>query len=249
MQFMDTHIHLQDFKTKNATDIIEDAAAFGVEKMVCVSAAEDDWGKAAALARQFPNRVVPAFGLHPWYAREAQPGWEQRLAAYLEQYPQALVGEAGLDRFRDKEAEPQNVIFRAQVELAKEYNRPLSIHAVRAQGWLDDYWKLLPAKFVVHSFNGRRELLDKILKAGGYVSLSPSILRNPHKEEIVPLIPLERLLLETDGPSQSLNRGSEGTPRELPILAVEIAALRNEKNECLSARVYQNSMEFINAGK
>lgn len=249
MQFMDTHIHLQDFKTKNATDIVKTALAAGVGRLVCVSAAEDDWGKAAAFAEQFPDIVTPAFGLHPWYARTAIPGWEQRLAGYLQQYPQALIGEAGLDRFRDKEAEPQNAVFRKQLELAKEYNRPLLIHAVRAQNWLDEYWKLLPAKFVFHSFNGRRELLDKILKAGGYVSLSPSVLRNPHKEEIVPLIPLERLLLETDGPAQSLNRGSEGTPRELPVLAAEIAALRDEKAEYLAARVYQNSMEFINAGK
>lgn len=249
MQFMDTHIHLQDFKTKNATDIVKTALAAGVGRLVCVSAAEDDWGKAAAFAEQFPDIVTPAFGLHPWYARTAIPGWEQRLAGYLQQYPQALIGEAGLDRFRDKEAEPQNAVFRKQLELAKEYNRSLLIHAVRAQNWLDEYWKLLPAKFVFHSFNGRRELLDKILKAGGYVSLSPSVLRNPHKEEIVPLIPLERLLLETDGPAQSLNRGSEGTPRELPVLAAEIAALRGEKAEYLAARVYQNSMEFINAGK
>lgn len=249
MQFMDTHIHLQDFKTKNATDIVEDAAAAGVGRLVCVAAVEADWDKIAALAAEFPDTVIPAFGLHPWYARNAAPGWERRLAAYLEQYPQALVGEAGLDRFRDKEAEPQNAVFRVQVELAKEYNRPLLIHAVRAQGWLEDYWRILPDKFVFHSFNGRRELLDKILKAGGYVSLSPSVLRNPHKEEIVPLIPIERLLLETDGPSQSLNRGSEGTPRELPVLAAEIAALRDEETSSLAAQVYQNSQEFINAGK
>lgn len=249
MQFMDTHIHLQDFKTKNATDIVKTAQAAGVGRLVCVSAAEDDWGKAAAFARQYPDIVTPAFGLHPWYARAAGTDWEQRLAGYLEQYPQALVGEAGLDRFRDKEAEPQNAVFRKQLELAKKYNRPLLIHAVRAQGWLDEYWKLLPDKFVFHSFNGRRELLDKILKAGGYVSLSPSVLRNPHKEEIVPLIPLERLLLETDGPVQSLSRDSEGTPWELPVLAAEIAALRGEEAEYLAARVYQNSMEFINAGK
>lgn len=249
MQFMDTHIHLQDFKTKNATDIVKTAVMAGVDRVICVSAAENDWDKVAAYSRQFPGIVIPAFGLHPWYVHEAKTGWEQRLSAYLEKYPQALIGEAGLDRFRDKEAEPQNAVFRKQLELAKEYNRPLLIHAVRAQNWLDEYWKLLPAKFVFHSFNGRRELLDKILKAGGYVSLSPSVLRNPHKEEIVPLIPLERLLLETDGPAQSLNRGSEGTPRELPVLAAEIAALRDEKAEYLAARVYQNSMEFINAGK
>lgn len=248
MQFMDTHIHLQDFKLKNATDIVNKAVSCGVRKLVCVAAAEADWAEIAALSAEFPDTVIPAFGLHPWYAREAGAGWERRLAAYLERFPQALIGEAGLDRLRDKEAEPQGAVFRAQIELAAQYGRPLLIHAVRAQEWLEDYWRVLPPKFVFHSFNGRRELLDKIVKAGGYVSLSSSILRSPRKAEIVPQIPADRLLLETDAPSQGLVSGQEGTPEQLPAQAAEIATLRGEDAASFAARVYQNSMEFVYVG-
>lgn len=245
MQFMDTHIHLQDFKLKNTTDIVNKAVSCGVCKLVCVAAVETDWAKIAALSAEFPDTVIPAFGLHPWYAREAGLGWERRLAAYLERFPQALIGEAGLDRLRDKESEPQGAVFRAQIELAEQYGRPLLIHAVRAQEWLEDYWRILPPKFAFHSFNGRRELLDKIVKAGGYVSLSSSILRSPRKADIVPQIPADRLLLETDAPSQGLVSGQEGTPEQLPNQAVEIAALRDEDVASFAARVYQNSMEFV----
>ncbi|MBP3515813.1 MAG: TatD family hydrolase, partial [Alphaproteobacteria bacterium] len=92
MKFIDTHIHLQDYKSKSATKIIEESLAAGVEKFICASTSENDWDSVAALYERFPDRVIPAFGLHPWSVCKALPGWEQRLAARLEQYPSALVG-------------------------------------------------------------------------------------------------------------------------------------------------------------
>ena len=248
MQFMDTHVHLQDFKAKNTTDIVKRAKAVGVDKLVCVSAREDDWPKVAALADEFSDTVIPAFGLHPWYVREATPGWERRLRVLLEHYPSALIGEVGLDRFHDQDYEPQNAFFKAQLSLAKEYARPALIHAVRCREWLEAYWKLLPPKFIFHSFNGRQELLDRILGAGGYVSLSASILYNRNKSTLVPQIPLTRLLLETDGPFQSLYRGEEGLPEFLPDQAAELAALYGLEPEKFAARVYQNSREAVYVG-
>ena len=74
MQFIDTHIHLQDYKTKSAPQIIAGARAAGVEKFVCAAVTEKDWPEVAALAEAYPEVVVPAYGLHPWYAGQARPG-------------------------------------------------------------------------------------------------------------------------------------------------------------------------------
>ena len=63
MQFIDTHIHLQDYKQKCATDIIEEMSKFGVQKLLCVSATEEDWEKVAILAQNNPQKIIPAFGL------------------------------------------------------------------------------------------------------------------------------------------------------------------------------------------
>ena len=245
MQFIDTHIHLQDLSANNTPDIIRLCQEAGVQKLVCVSILEKDWDRVAMLYEQFPDVIVPAFGLHPWYVREALAGWAERLESFLQKYPNALIGETGLDRYRDEEFEPQSGFFKTHIELAKKYQRPLLVHAVRCPEWLDKYWKILPPKFVFHSYNNRRELLKKIIDAGGYVSLSSAMLRNREKEKIIPAIPKERLLLETDGPYQSAVAGQEGISTQIPQMAAEIATIRGEDLAEMAAQIYQNSLEFI----
>ena len=245
MHFIDTHLHLQAYKSKTAPQILAEAAATGVEKVVCAAITENDWAYIEALCLDYPQQIIPAFGLHPWYLPQALPGWEERLAAVLRRYPQALIGETGLDRLRAPEAERQSRAFEVHVRLSRELGRPLLIHAVKAQDWLETWWKQLPPKFVFHSYSGRREMLAKIIAAGGYVSFSFSILRTAHGAETAAAVPADRLLLETDGPFQGPDK-SEVFPSRLPELAAAVAALRREDPEELSARIYQNSLRFIN---
>lgn len=245
MKFIDTHIHLQDFKTRCATDIIVSGRTCGVEKFVCASIVQNDWEKITELFDKFPNKIIPAFGLHPWYIDKISSDWEISLEKMLEKYPGALVGETGLDRLRFPEKEPQNTIFRKHIEIAKKYRRPLLIHAVKCQDWLEEYWPILPEKFVFHSYNGRSELLKKIISRGGYVSFSASILKNRDKEKLLKAVPIERMLLETDGPYQSFYPERESSPEFLPELAEKISGIYGEDKEFFADRVYQNSLEFV----
>lgn len=242
MHFIDTHIHLQDYKGNCATDIIRAAAAAGVVKFVCVSAQESDWRKVTALYEQFPDTLIPALGIHPWYAADVQNGWEQRLSQYLKNYPQALIGECGLDRLHCLEAQPQKAVFEAQLNIAKELKRPLLIHAVKAQDWLEDYWHKMPVPFVFHSYNGKAELLKKIIAHGGYAAFNSSILRNKGIAALLDVLPKDKILYESDGPYQF-------SPLDIPMLNQNLAELGGEDTLILSARIYQNTMEFINAGK
>lgn len=241
MKFIDTHLHLQDYKAKFATDIMTEAITAGVEGFVCASVTEKDWGEVAELAEQFPTNIIPAFGIHPWYAETAVEGWEMRLSVFLERCPQALIGESGLDKLKVSEDEPQSTIFVKQAELACKYRRPQIIHSVRAQSLLEKYWSVLPQKFVLHSYNGKPELLKQAVDRGGYISFSPSILNNPAKEKIIKAVPVERLLIETDAPGKN----EMSVAREIPSLAERIATLLGQDLEIFAEQVYQNSMEFV----
>lgn len=238
MQFIDTHIHLQDDKTNNATDIISFAAERGCKKMLNVSAKEEDWSCVAELATQFPQMIIPAFGLHPWYVETAEKGWQGRLKEYLQKFPQALIGECGLDGLKPNMDEQQQ-IFTEQIKIAKGYKRPLIIHAVKAVPLLESFWKELPEKFVFHGFNGKKELLEKIIKAGGYVGIGSGLLKTTKAKEILNLIPEDKLLFETDAPFLAKY------PWQIKEQAEQIAMLREEKIEALMAQVMQNSLEFI----
>lgn len=241
MKFIDTHLHLQDYKQKCATDIISQATDAGIEKLVCASIIEKDWPFIAELSEAYPATVVPAFGLHPWYLENAANGWQEHLGTYLQQFPQALVGETGLDYYRDKNPQPQNDCFYAHIDIAVKYRRPLIIHAVRAQGALEQYWRKLPQKFVLHSYAGKAELIKQAVKAGAYISFSSSILRRADAAAVIQAVPADRLLLETDGPGIT----DEIYPSEIPDFFRKIAVLRGDDASVLAEKIYQNSLEFI----
>lgn len=245
MKFIDTHIHLQDYKQKCATDIIALAKASGAEKLVCAAIVEEDWKAIASLSEKNSGFVVPAFGLHPWHLGRANKDWEQRLESILSRFPAALVGETGLDRVRFREKEPQFQTFQTHVALAKKYCRPLLIHAVKASEWLEGCWNSLPQKFVMHSFNGRLELMQKALNAGGFISFSASIFANTDKERIISSVPADRILVETDGPYQAAEKGVESEPDSILEQIKKIARIRGEEPVKQAEQILKNSLEFI----
>lgn len=238
MRFVDTHIHLQDFDIP-AEEVICLLRQNGVDKCICISATEDDWKKVGALAQKFPQTVVPAFAIHPWYAHSAKSGWRSRLEQKLKDFPQALIGECGLDLLKGEEPSQQQKVFEEHIALAKQYHLPLLLHMVKAWDLLNDYWNKLPQPFVFHSFNGSVEMLRQIIKHGGYVAVNDKILRTKHAEEVIKNVPELRLLLETDAPYQS-------KISDLPRLCENIALIRAERVEETAENVYYNSLRIIN---
>lgn len=238
MRFVDTHIHLQDFDTP-AEEVICLLRQNGVDKCICISATEDDWEKVGKLAQKFPQTVIPAFAVHPWHATTPQSGWQERLEQKLKDFPQALIGECGLDLLKGAEISLQQKVFEEHIALAKQYNRTLLLHMVKAWNLLNDYWKILPHPFVIHSFNGSAEMLRQVIKYDGYIAVNSKILQVKHAKEVIKDVPKDRLLLETDAPYQS-------KISDLPHLCEKIALIRGERVEDLVDNVYYNSLRIIN---
>lgn len=237
MQFCDTHIHLQDIKT-DLNEFIKTAKSLGINRFITVCATESDWKKAAAIAAAYPKSVTPAFAVHPWYTKQAQTDWEKRLEKMLNEYPEALIGECGFDLLKNKDIKTQAEVFDIHLQLAKKYHRPLLIHAVKAEMLLAAYWQKMPEKFIIHSFNGNGQILEKTIKYGGYVSLNAKILNKKNADEILRFIPAEHLLFESDAPYQTRVEDIIG-------LCKRIAAAQGKSVENLAQIVYANSIEVL----
>ena len=174
--YVDSHIHLQDYKTQDIKNVVTNAAQNGVTHFINPSAHPKDWDKVAELALLYPQ-LVPAFGVHPWHIDEVSADWEQRLENMLNKYPTAFVGECGIDRLKNPDTVTQIKILRFHAELAQKYNRPLIIHSVKADNEMASLFDALPQRTIFHSFTGSAEWGKMIQSRGFFIGLNFSILR------------------------------------------------------------------------
>ena len=206
--WIDAHSHLQDPRLGDHDAIIRSMREAGIEKCIVNATREDDWSKVESLAIANPDFIIPAFGIHPWHAHTARPGWQERLTALLIKYPQSSIGECGLDRWIDSPSiEIQSPIFIDQLRIARELNRCTTIHCLRAWEPLFDAFKhqAPPEKFLLHSFNGSIETARRLIPLGARFSFSGYFLK-PEKSrtiEVFRQLPPELILLETDAPDMT----------------------------------------------
>ena len=206
---IDAHNHLQDLRlTGQRPELIGDMKSAGVTACIVNGTCEKDWPAVAALARDHPGFVIPSFGLHPWKVGQRSKDWLATLRQYLSAFPDAPVGECGLDRWmKSTDLKSQHEVFRAQLQLAAELHRPLTIHCLKA--WAPLLAELreeskLP-KFLLHSYGGSLETARELLKLGAFFSFSGYFL-HPHKEKIRAVfaaLPPDRILVETDAPDMA----------------------------------------------
>jgi TatD DNase family protein len=258
MRFYDAHNHLQDDRLNVCREeIAAMLPGVGLSRAVVVGSGFDDWEQVAALAERHAW-VQPSFGVHPWYVKEQPLDWLATLEVYLQRFPNAGVGEIGLDRWiENADVDLQVRMMRAQLDLAARDNRPATIHCLRAFGLLDEVLRTnaCPARgFLLHSYGGPVEMVEGFTKLGAYFSVSPYFLheRKARHWETFRSVPLDRLLVETDAPDMwppdEINPRPLRDPTEKPInhpanidlMYRELAKLRELSVEALAAQVEQN---------
>ena len=219
----DAHNHLQDdWLAPHLDAVATEAARLGIGAMVVDGTAEQDWPQVAALARRFPF-VRPSYGLHPWDIAGRSSHWLEDLRARLLAEPRAAVGEIGIDRWILDNARPEDLppdhpapdplaeqteVFLAQLALAVELDRPVSIHCLQAWGQLDELLRSRPLPrrgFLLHAYGGPAEMVPGFAKLGAYFSFNGAFLaaKKTRQRAAFAAVPAERLLVETDAPAMS----------------------------------------------
>lgn len=248
MNYWDTHTHLQDAGfDPDRGDVIENARKQGVLRLLCCATSPKDWEAVYQLALKYKGFVVPAFGIHPLYLEDVCKGWEDQLENYLNKIPSA-VGEIGLDFWvKGLDYQRQKDVFKIQLELAKKWERPVSVHCRKAWDVLLEIWKDLGQNLtaVMHSYSGSAEIMNVLLKENVYFSFSGAITRPGHLKTHAALsaVPSDRIVFETDSPDL-IPWGCEvqrNEPAFLPLIVRTAAsALQIEETE-LAQRAFKNA--------
>lgn len=158
-----------------------------------------------------------AVGIHPYLAREMAKAddWkriERELFDQAADLQAVAIGETGFDRSTAELGESlpqQERAFSVCSRVARELELPLIVHVVRAEGELIRAHKAcgaLPAGGVIHGFTGSPESADQFLRRGFLLSFGPALLRRAPDSPMAraaALIPLDRILVETDAPDQT----------------------------------------------
>lgn len=237
-KFIDTHIHLQDFKPDFAPQVFANP---DMQKAVLISAEVADWEKISALLKKAPDKFVGAFGVHPWYWREEFD--VEALKEKLRAYPSALVGEIGVDELKEPVNEKQHQLFSAQIAVAKEFKRAVVIHAAKAFTALTAHEEELKSvRYVYHGFVKNNELLKFIIRSDGYVGLSAQFLGQKKAREMWQMMPKDKVLFETDAPYRLNETRYNDIVQENLVKLAEIAEMGIAE---LSALLIENAERFI----
>jgi len=237
---VDSHCHLDASEFDADRDaVIARARAAGVQAQVVPAVTAASWPKLRQVCQQAPG-LYPAYGLHPMFLAEHQPGHLADLRGWIERERPCAIGECGLDFFVEGlDAEAQQRYFIGQLELAREFDLPVIVHARRAVDAVIAAIKRVGGlRGVVHSFSGSPEQAAQLHTLGFLLGLGGPLTyeRAQRLQRLVREMPLEQLLLETDAPDQpdAGIRGQRNEPARLAVIARHVAALRGSDVETVA---------------
>jgi TatD DNase family protein len=244
--------------TDDRAAVIARAVEAGVTRQVVTGADLASSRAAAALAAADPSRLWSTAGVHPHHATTFDPSSREDLLELLRQPQVVAVGECGLDYFRNfSPPAAQRAAFIAQLEIAVTTGKPVFLHQRDSHADFNAILRDFQGRLVggvAHCFTGDAVQLEDYLTLGLCIGITGWVCderRGAHLRDVVPAIPANRLMIETDAP-YLLPRNLEPRPRSrrnepayLAHIARTVADIRNESLESLAASTTRTAIELF----
>ncbi len=232
MRLVDSHCHLDvDAFDVDRAEVIARAQRAGITRQIVPAIDAAGWPGLRDVCASSPG-LYPAYGLHPMFLAQHQPGHLVELRHWVQQEKPVAIGECGLDFFvPGLDAGEQARIFDAQLLLAREFDLPLIVHARRAVDAVILAIKRVGGiRGVVHSFSGSAQQAAQLGDLGFMIGLGGPVTypRANRLRTLARTMALDHLLLETDAPDQpdSGHRGQRNEPARMIHVLQAIADLR-----------------------
>ena len=283
---VDTHAHLnfKDFQ-KDFDQVIKRSFKTNVKKIVCVSSNLEDSRKAIELAKKYPGTIFAAVGIHPHDTSQRtnvgsakkliqSPDYHdsnhgsrlQRQIACLEKLAildeVVAIGECGLDYSpappgeKDRSKKDQEFLFKKQIKLAIQLNKPLLVHSRKAfKETTEMINKTLPSSprgnppvGVFHCYSAGKKGIEKVNGLGFFFGVDGNLTYDKGLQNVFERIPLEKILLETDcpwlAPEPFRNRRSE--PAHIKLIAKCLANIKKVPYKKIERVTTQNAKKLFN---
>jgi TatD DNase family protein len=253
---IDTHIHLDDERYRDDLDeVLNRAREGGVKRFIIPGADTSTLERAVEIAEKYDD-VYFAVGVHPYDLEGFDLSYFEK---YVPHEKCVAIGECGMDYFRlegtDEEKEAvkrsQKEVFVAQIELAKKYKKPLIVHIRNASH--DSKMIMLENNAgevggVLHCFNADDELLS-LADENFYFGIGGVLTFKNAKKlvNILPRIPKEKIIIETDGPylTPTPHRGERNEPLYTTFVADKIAELLDMTREEVEELTTRNARKLF----
>lgn len=242
--YIDSHTHLDFFE-----DNIEDAIKEINDNKILTLANSMDI-ESYLKNKEYNKRseyIKPSFGIHPWKAAEYK-GRLEELIPYINE--SEIIGEIGLDFLwvEDKSTfERQRQIYNFILKESIKRNKVVSLHTKDAEEEIYESLKRYNYnKAIIHWYSGDIETLDKFIELGCYFTISVDIGYSERTKEVLDRVPIDKILLETDGPTAlEWVNGVYGYPAEIIKVYEKVAEIKGYKIEDLINIVEKNYYNLL----
>ena len=247
---IDAHCHLYYDELANDIDnVLQRAKEAGVTRLVCVGTNIEDSKKCLSITENNDD-IFASSGVHPHDSKDAVEGYTDEIYELMEYESMIAIGEIGLDYYRNlSEPETQKKVFKDQMEVAQDLDKPVIIHNrdadVDTLQIISEYSNVVG---VAHCFSSSLETAQAFLELGYYISFSGNITyKNSHLPDVVKSIPLDRVMVETDSPylSPEPERGKSNEPSKIIHTLSKLSEIYGLSYEEMAKHTYDNTTELF----
>lgn len=250
---IDTHAHLTDERYGGAREIIDNMTADGLERIITVGYDMESSSECKRIAESNAAIYFDA-GVHPSDSQRLTSDPADELVALCADPKCVAVGEIGLDyHYDDTDRKTQIYWLERQLEVVDQTGLPVCFHVRDAYEDFETVIRRNLGKLkggaVLHCYSGSKETAEKFVDLGFYVSFSGSVTFSNAKKfyDIVPVVPRDKILIETDCPylAPVPYRGKTNYPRYVRKQAEKIAEILDEDYAAIERLTTDNAYRIF----
>jgi TatD DNase family protein len=248
--FIDTHAHTYHERFVDDIDtIVQRAKEAKVSKVLLPNIDSESIVDLLDLCDRYPDHFYPMVGLHPCNVKEDYRSELAKLEPYLADDRIVAIGETGTDLYWDKTfVEQQQESLVAQISWAKEHNLPIVLHS---RDSIDLSIEIIrkhqdgSLRGVFHCYGGTQSQSEQIIDLGFMMSIGGTVTfkNNQSFREVLPHIPIEHIMLETDAPylAPHPNRGQRNESSFIPLIVDTLSGVYDLSAKEIADITYQNA--------